>query len=64
MQTVIDITGASQDKSVAPVLAMLTAFSNRTQEGEKTIDNFNLKFTEDAKLFLNEKDVTAMFMPQ
>ncbi len=64
MQTVIDITGASNDQSVAPVLAMLTAFSNRTQENDKTVDSFNLKFTKDAKLFLNDKDVTAMFLPQ
>ena len=63
MQTLIDMTGAQQNESVAPVLAMITAFSSRTEENGKTVDRFDLKFTQDGKLFLNEKDVTAMIMP-
>ena len=63
MQTLIDMTGAQQNESVAPVLAMITAFSNRTEENGKTVDSFDLKFAQDGKLFLNDKDVTAMFMP-
>jgi len=63
MQTLIDISGAQQDESAAPVLAMITAFSDRTEENGTTIDTFDLKFSGDGKLFLNGKDVTAMFMP-
>jgi hypothetical protein len=50
-------------ESVAPLLGMLMAFSNRTQEGDKVIDAFDLKLGSDGKLWLNDKDVTAMFMP-
>jgi hypothetical protein len=63
MQTLIDITGAAQDQSIAPMLAMITAFSDRTEQNGKTIDNFDLEFTAEGKLFLNGKDITAMVMP-
>jgi hypothetical protein len=63
MQTLIDITGAAQQQSVAPVLAMITAFSERTEQDGKTTDSFDLAFTADGKLMLNGKDITAMVMP-
>ena len=63
MQTLIDMTGAQQNESAAPVLAMITAFSNRTEENGTTVDTFDLRFSPEGKLFLNGKDVTAMFMP-
>jgi hypothetical protein len=63
MQTLIDITGAAQDQSIAPVLAMITAFSQRTEQDGKTLDSFDLAFTAEGKLMLNGKDITAMVMP-
>lgn len=63
MQTVIDTLGLANDENVAPVLAMLTAFSNRTEAEGKVVDTFDLKLSADGKLLLNSKDVTAMFMP-
>lgn len=50
-------------ESAAPLLGMLMAFSSRTQEGDKVVDTFDVKLGADGKLFLNGKDVTAMFMP-
>jgi hypothetical protein len=63
MQTIVDTLGLANDQQVAPVLAMLTAFSNRTTEDGNTIDSFELQVTDEGKLMLNNKDVTAMFMP-
>jgi hypothetical protein len=63
MQTLIDITGAAQDQSIAPVLAMITAFSQRTEQDGKTLDSFDLAFTAEGKLMLNGKDITALVMP-
>lgn len=65
MQKLIDATGGQQDEGspVASGLSMLTAFSNRIEEDGKMVDVFDLKFTQDGKLMLNNKDVTAMFMP-
>lgn len=63
MQTLIDITGAAQQPSIAPVLAMITAFSDRTEQDGKTVDNFDLEFTAEGKLMLNGKDITGMIMP-
>ncbi|MFO1350289.1 MAG: hypothetical protein U1F68_06255 [Gammaproteobacteria bacterium] len=64
LQTVVDTLGLNQNEGVAPVVAMITAFSARTDENGKTVDSFDLQFTADGKLMLNGKDVTAMFMPK
>ena len=62
MQKLIDVTGVAQDQSIAPVLAMLTALSDRTEQDGTTVDTFDLRVTPDGKLMLNGKDVTAMAM--
>ena len=54
--------GLDQDPEIAPALAMVTAFSNRTEEEGKVIDSFALQVTEDGKLMLNGKDVSGMLM--
>lgn len=56
--------GGDKQHSAAAALAALMAFSNRTEQNGKTIDEFDLQLTKDGKLMLNHKDVTAMFMPQ
>jgi len=54
--------GLDQNPEVAPALAMLTAFSNRTEQDSQVVDTFALQVTEDGKLMLNGKDVSAMLM--
>ena len=63
LPTLIELSGLSQVPGVAPMLVMLGAFSIRTEENGQTIDSFDLSLTEEGRLMLNGKDVTAMFMP-
>jgi hypothetical protein len=49
-------------QKVGPLLALLAALSNRTQANGKTVDSFALKLTEEGKLWLNGKDITALFL--
>jgi hypothetical protein len=61
---ILDGTGKLIDKeTVGPFLAILMALSNRTQQTGKVIDSFALRLGEEGKLWLNGKDVTALFMP-
>lgn len=62
LERLIEVTGG-QDNPAAAGLSMLMAFSNRIEEDGRMVDVFDLKFTTDGKLMLNNKDVTAMFMP-
>ena len=55
---------SAENPDIAPALAMLTVFSNHTEERGKVIDTFDLKFTPEAKIMLNGKDITAMVMPR
>ena len=63
MQNLIDASGAQQQQSIAPMLAMITAFSNRVEENGKTVDHFDFQLSSEGRMLLNGKDVTAMFMP-
>lgn len=64
LEKILDGTGKLIDKeTVGPFLAILMALSNRTQQTGKVIDSFALRLGEDGKLWLNGKDVTALFMP-
>jgi hypothetical protein len=49
-------------EKVGPLLTVLAALSNRTQANGKTVDSFALKLTEEGKLWLNGKDITALFL--
>ncbi len=60
-QLIAGISG--QENPAAAGLTMLMAFSNRIEENGRMVDVFDLKFTPDGKLMLNNKDVSAMFMP-
>jgi hypothetical protein len=62
LERLIEATG-DQDNPAASGLSMLMAFSNRIEENGRMVDVFDLRFTTDGKLMLNNKDVTAMFMP-
>lgn len=59
----IAAVGGDKQKSAAAMLSALMAFSNRTEQNGKTVDEFDLKVTKEGKLMLNHKDVTALFMP-
>lgn len=62
LERLIEVTGG-QDNPAAAGLSMVMAFSNRIEEDGRMVDVFDLRFTTDGKLMLNNKDVTAMFMP-
>ncbi len=63
MEALIEATGAGQNPAIAPMLAMITAFSERRQgEDGQTIDAFELADTEQGRLMLNNKDITALLM--
>jgi hypothetical protein len=65
MEALIEATGAGQNPTIAPMLAMITAFSERRQgEDGQTVDAFELAVTEQGRLMLNNKDITALLMPQ
>ncbi len=63
MEALIEATGAGRNPAIAPMLAMFTAFSERRQgEDGQTIDAFELAVTEQGRLLLNNKDITALLM--
>lgn len=62
IEATADLGGEEQEQGPAQFLAVLAAFSERTQENGKTIDTFDCKFTNEGRLWLNGKDITAMFM--
>lgn len=62
LDTAVQMAGLDQDPDIAPMLAMLTAFSNRSEENDQVIDRFALEVTSEGKLMLNGKDMTAMLM--
>ncbi len=51
-------SGASQ------ILAMVSAFGERKEMGEKVVESLNIKITPNGKIFMNNKDVTNMFFPE
>lgn len=63
MDKAIAAFGGNKKQSPGAMLSALMAFSNRTEQNGKTIDEFDLNVTKDGKLMLNHKDVTALFMP-
>lgn len=64
MQPLIEATGAGENPAVAPMLAMLAAFAERRELADgQTVDVFELAVTEAGRLMLNNKDITAMFLP-
>jgi hypothetical protein len=63
LQKVLDQLGElPEQQAVSGFLAMLVALSNRTEENGKVIDRFDLKLSEEGKLWLNGKDVTGLFI--
>jgi len=53
--------GADAQEGIATFLAMILVFADRTEQDDKTIDRFSVQFKEDGTLWLNGKDISAMF---
>lgn len=60
----IEAAGALGDEESAQFMAMLMAFSDRTEQDGKTVDSFVLQVTREGQLWLNGKDMTVLFGEQ
>jgi len=57
------VRSLSADPETEKVLATLTALADRRQEQGKTVDRIEARIDGEGKVFINTKDVTAMFFP-
>jgi hypothetical protein len=63
LQSIIDDSNASEQPGLASLLALLTVFSERSEASGRIVDSYRIRVTEDGKLWLNGKDVSALFLP-
>ena len=64
LQNILDGTGVSQLEALAPYLAIIAAFSDRTDENGYILDTFELVLQDNGQVMLNGKDITALIKPQ
>lgn len=57
------VNSLSGDPETAKMLASVTALARRGTEGGKTVDRIDARLDEAGKVFINDKDVTALFFP-
>jgi hypothetical protein len=63
LQSIIDDSNAPEQPGLASLLALLTVFSERSEAAGRVVDSYRIRVTEDGKLWLNGKDVSALFLP-
>ncbi|MGF1527729.1 MAG: hypothetical protein ACFCBW_13200 [Candidatus Competibacterales bacterium] len=64
LPAVVEASGAGEDRTVAGMMAVLGAFSERSQRPDGTVvDSYNLQVTPEGRVILNDQDITALVAP-